>query len=498
MPATTAAAGIYGRQSQKNDRSIDEQLGLGRDRAAAEGWTVHEIYKDGVSASRHATRKRGDWPKLLAAIDAGQVQVLWLWESSRGDRTLSSWALLLESCREHGCLIYVETHGRAYDMARAREWRTLAEDGVDSAYESDKTSERVLRAMTANATAGKVHGRIPFGYRREYTITQAGKRVLVGQVPDEIEAKVVQSIFEGIAAGETLLAITRRLNEQGARTPSGAAWSMTQVRGIALNRAYIGQRVHDPEGRRAGRRKPGPDATFYKAAWPPLVTEDVFWAVHRILTDPKRVTTRPGKAKHLLSMIARCAECGEVLTVTYRRRGGPHYICRRSCVLISMADLDDHVTGWVLGRVARPADWRRLVAAGHTDDGELATARGELAAIEADYEETKSLFRQRRISPAAFADVEPAKLADLDQARARVRELETPPRLRWLLGDRPASPADVAARWKDAPVAARRDAIRALATVSVARLAQRGPVRVPAAQRTRIEWITEPVAPSGK
>ena len=91
MPATTAAAGIYGRQSQKNDRSIDEQLGLGRDRAAAEGWTVHEIYKDGVSASRHATRKRGDWPKLLAAIDAGQVQVLWLWESSRGDRTLSSW-----------------------------------------------------------------------------------------------------------------------------------------------------------------------------------------------------------------------------------------------------------------------------------------------------------------------------------------------------------------------------------------------------------------------
>ena len=164
------------------DRSIDEQLRLGRERAAAEDWQVHGIYKDGVSASRHATSKRDDWPKLLAVIAAGQARRLWLWESSRGDRTLSSWALLLESCRDHGCLIYVETHGRLYDMGRAREWRTLAEDGVDSAYESDKTSERVRREMLANATAGKVHGRIPYGYRREYTISQAGKRTIAGQL----------------------------------------------------------------------------------------------------------------------------------------------------------------------------------------------------------------------------------------------------------------------------------------------------------------------------
>ena len=127
---------------------------------------------------------------------------------------------------------------------------------------------------------------------------------------------------------------------------------------------------------------------------------------------------------------------------------------------------------------------------------ELAAARGELAAIEADYDQTVALFRARRISPAAFAEVEPGKLADLDAARVRVKELETPPRLRWLLGD---GPDDLQARWKAAPVAARRDAIRELARVTVSRSPQRGPVRVPAAQRARIEWITdEQLAASGE
>jgi site-specific DNA recombinase len=466
------AAVLYGRQSQASDRSIAEQLDLGRQRATVEGWQVTGEYSDGVSASRHAARQRGDWPELLDDINDGNVAVLWLWESSRGDRKLSTWAALLEDCRDRGCLIYVETHGRAYDMARSRDWRTLAEDGVDNEYETSKTSERVLRAMTANAVAGKVHGRPPYGYRREYEI-RAGKRVLLGQVPDEAEAEVVRGIIGSVAAGETLLSITRRLNA-GSTTPatrSGAVWSMTQVRSIALNRAYIGQRVHGAE--------------VYPAAWPPIVDEDVFWAARRILLDPARTTTRPGRAKHLLSMIARCAECGEPLTVTYRRRGGPHYACRRSCILIGQADLDAHVTAVVLAVLARPGVWERLVKAGETGSAGLDVARGELAAIEADYRETTELFRSRRISPAAFADVEPGKLADLDAARRRVRELESPPPLRFLLD----GPGDLAGRWAAAPVSARRAVIRHLAVVSVARANVRGPVRVPAAQRTRIDWV---------
>ena len=71
-------------------------------------------------------------------------------------------------------------------------------------------------------------------------------------------------------------------------------------------------------------------------------------------------------------------------------------------------------------------------------------------------------------------------------------ELETPPALRFLLD----GPGDLAGRWRAAPVSARRQAIRALARITVGKSTAAGH-RVPAAQRTRIEWITEAVAPSG-
>ncbi len=500
--AAPLAAVIYGRQSQDNDRSIKDQLTLGDARVAAEGWQTTGRYCDGVSASRYVNKERDDWLKVLAAVESGKPDVLWLWESSRGDRTLSTWAALLESCRDHGVRIYVETHGRLYDMANARDFRTLAEDGVDSVWEVDKTSQRVRREMLANAVAGKVHGRIPYGYRREYKFDPVtGKRKIVGQVPDEAEAKVVKRIFADLAAGVPLVVIVRKLNKDGVQTRGGKMWSMSQVRFIALNRIYIGQRLHDPEGRRAGLRKPGPSATFYSATWPPLVDEETFWAVHRILSDPARlthrpeVTPRPGKAKHLLSMIAQCGECGETLSATFTKRGGPRYRCPRSCVLINMADLDDYVTAEVLARVARPEQWERLVAAGNTDDQELAAVNGEVDKLRAALGEFRQLARARKITPASFAAIEPGILADLEKAEARARELRTPPQLRWLAGD---GPADLAARWSAAPVAARRDAIRQLAAVTVARSPRRGPVSVPAAQRTIIEWITgEPVAPSG-
>ena len=161
---------IYGRQSMGKDTSITEQLDLGRDRADTEGWTVHAVYDDPVSASRHTRKTRKDWPLLLADINAGRAGVLWLWESSRGDRKLSTWARLLEDCREHGVRIYVETHGRLYDMANARDWRTLAEDGTDSEYESAKTSQRTTRSAVKRAKAGRPVGHAPYGYTRWYEL----------------------------------------------------------------------------------------------------------------------------------------------------------------------------------------------------------------------------------------------------------------------------------------------------------------------------------------
>ena len=66
------------------------------------------------------------------------------------------------------------------------------------------------------------------------------------------------------------------------------------------------------------------------------------------------------------------------------------------------------------------------------------------------------LMKARKLSPMAFADG-PAVLADITRAEERLRELESPPALRRLLGD---PDQDIAQRWQAAPMTARREVVR--------------------------------------
>jgi site-specific DNA recombinase len=168
---------------------------------------------------------------------------------SRGSRKLSEWARLIEQCDEAGLKIHVTSHGRTYDPRNWRDRRTLQEDGVDSETESGRSSARVRRAAASNAQAGRPHGRIPFGYRRKYTINAMGNRELAGQFPEPAEAAVVREICQRIRAGYSLRAIVRDFEARGIRSRAGMPFSPTTVREIALRPVYAGLRVHEPGGR---------------------------------------------------------------------------------------------------------------------------------------------------------------------------------------------------------------------------------------------------------
>jgi len=85
------------------------------------------------------------------------------------------------------------------------------------------------------------------------------------------------------------------------------------LRGLLLNPAYAGFRVyqrseHDSPADAILRDASGEPV---RAAWPPLVAPDKWWAVYRLLTNPARRTTRPGRrGTHLLSAIITCAGAG--------------------------------------------------------------------------------------------------------------------------------------------------------------------------------------------
>ena len=126
---------------------------------------------------------------------------------------------------------------------------------------------------------------------------------------------------------------------------------------------YGGMRAYEP-GNRNGRYH-GSLANAVEATWPALVDAETFHKVRALLQNPDRKTTRPGRAVHLLSLIAVCDVCGGLAARYPKDRGGERqYACReRNCVRITADDLDRIAEDVMLAYLADDDVIKRLRAA---------------------------------------------------------------------------------------------------------------------------------------
>lgn len=463
-------AGIYGRQSQNKAKSIAEQLAAGKAIASESGWALAGTYQDGSSASRYARKQRDDWQRALDDIADGVISVLILWEASRGDRTLTTWSQLLDLCREKGVSIYVIADERLYDPRKARDWKTLATAGVDSAGESDLISMRVIRGQAGAAALGRpAHGRTPYGYRRTY---DPATGELTGQEPDLDAAPIVKEIFRRLAKGEPVSIIVKDLNRRAVPPGGGGKqWYRARLRLLANNRAYIGERVH----RQAA--VPG--------IWPALVKPAVFYTVQRVLTDPKRRKTKPGRALHLLSYIGTCVPCGGPWSVTRGR-----YQCvERGCVSVNQAVTDAFVETMMFARLDQPDVYEALRQHGDADDQAVLEADNEVAALQLRLDEWRLSAARGQASPATMAVVEAELVPQIAAAQRRSALASIPPELRALL----EPGADVRKRWKDTPMAARRRIVMHLAEVRADRSPKPGSRHFDPARLGKSRWAGDPL-----
>src|SRR5215469_8575470 len=256
-------AATYERISDDRDgrsRSIEQQNKAGRSACQANGWKIVTSHSDPVSASRYSRKARPGWDAIVDDVRAGRVDVVVMWEPSRGDRKLTTWSAFLDACRERSVQVYIaQDGGRLYNPDNANDWQALANAGVDSAHESDKISGRVKRAMAEDAEDGKPFGRIPYGYRRRYDPVT---RELIAQEPDPETAPVVREIVQRIGDGDSISSIRESLTERGIPTPNGGQrWPRETIRWFANSGVvYIGKRRHNG----------GP---LLDGQWPPIVDE---------------------------------------------------------------------------------------------------------------------------------------------------------------------------------------------------------------------------------
>ena len=160
-------------------------------------------------------------------------------------------------------------------------------------------------------------------------------------------------------------------------------------------------------------------------------------------------------------MIARCDPCGGPLAVTYRAPRGvvvEHYYCRNGGhVRVDKPALDDLVEAVMLAYLARPDVAERLTAAPN-DGSELEAARDAIAEIRSELDALADKVGHGEMSVTFAARAERGLVERLEAAEAREAELSTPSVLRGLI----TPGADVARRWRAAPMSARREVGRIL------------------------------------
>lgn len=163
-----------------------------------------------------------------------------------------------------------------------------------------------------------------------------------------------------------------------------------------------------------------------RADWEPIVTEEVYRAVVRLLNAPARRTSDNkgfNSRTNLLTGIATCSRCGATVRAAWRRgRDGERaykvYQCSgKHCVTLPAEWCDSVVTREVIKRVEQ---WRDALPSGPSEEGiDLAALRSEEAALGARRAELGEMFadglidRQTLAGGVSRADARLAEIADV-------------------------------------------------------------------------------------
>jgi site-specific DNA recombinase len=445
MPLNKLRAAIYCRVSSdpKNiGRSVSEQEQECHWVCEREGWDVVTTFIDqDRSASRYAKREREHYQQLKGFIAQRKCDVVVTWEASRFQRDLEDYVALRELCRRYNVLWSYS--GRTFDLSRTDDRLMTGIDALLAERESDVTRERVLRAMRANASQGKPHGKLPFGYRREYDPSTGA---LLRQVIDEDQAKLIREAAKRIANGEPPYRICNEWNTKGIKSPRGALWGISVLKRILTNPIYIAKRVH--QGQIVG-----------EATWPPILDEQTFYRIQARYGDPERSKFSDSQVKYLLTGIAKCGVCGGRILVR-KPKGYPSYTCvDKFCVARKIIWVDELVSELVIARLSLPD----ALAVFDTDEDSEVTEKLELIAdirgrLNSFYDDAA----EGKLSTAALTRIESRLVAELEHLERQVRRVGVPEALYELVAD----PATI---WPALDIVARRQIVKALLEVRILR-----------------------------
>ena len=199
-------------------------------------------------------------------------------------------------------------------------------------YYSKQNSVKIRNVLNEKRKNGKFVGSLPcFGYMRD----PEDKGHLI---PNPETAPIVKQIFEWRKNGIGPSRIATMLNENGYPTPSGYKktnysirlinrdkWNISSIKKILSNRIYTGDMIQHTQTKVNYKSKK--KITLDQSMWmiventhEPLVDKDTFEYISKLIKqNTKDVQPKNRREKRLLEGKLFCKECGNRLSVLYRK-----------------------------------------------------------------------------------------------------------------------------------------------------------------------------------
>lgn len=200
-------------------------------------------------------------------------------------------------------------------------------------YYSKQNSIKIRNVLNEKRKSGKFVGSLPcYGYMRD----PEDKGHLI---PNPETAPIVKKIFKWRADGIGSTEIANRLNKAHVVTPSGYKktnyssklidrdnWNISTVKKILINRIYTGDLVQHTQTKVSYKSKK--KITLDEKLWivventhEPLVDKDTFDYVNNLRKrNTRNYEIKTNREKRLLEGKLFCRECGNRLTVLYRKK----------------------------------------------------------------------------------------------------------------------------------------------------------------------------------
>ena len=463
LPAAPIRAAIYARQSVAEPEGIKRQIEACRQLAEARDYEVVAVYEDD-NVSGYKSRGAGTaFDRLLTDAREHRFDVLVVRKLDRLGRSLSALEALTAA------RVNTVTTDGALDLA-SPSGRLVANvlTSVSRAESEIKAERRVFANADRRESGVPTSGRVPYGYRWVKTEERKARGTTAAYELDEERAGDVKAMYDSFLAGVALGSICRELNDAGKRTlpskshPEGVPFRPTTLRRILLS-PYYAARLPIPSV--GGEQRAYDQATITMATttagdWPAIVSPEEWLEAKSRLEHPDRRTSPGPSRKWLLSGLATCGVCGELIRAGGGEAGIHSYRCRSMAHFMRRGvPLDDFIARIIVARLSRSdaVDLLTKHERGDVEGLRVERRRLELSARQAGDDEQDGLItRPERVRLTKRAN---ARIAKIDDDLKRGVDVDA---LGSVVGQ-----ADVRAAWDALTLGHKRAVLEALMTVVV-------------------------------